>query len=201
MLTQNNVLSGKTLLVSGDSITEKNARATRNWHDYLSDWLGCAVKNDGKGSTGLLRGNPALPAEGLLKRIDTWDEVYDSFDMILVMGNMNDGALGAADFPAGSFDDPVSAHTQYGAVRATLEKLIDAYPNKPIGWIISPPRKQNYIKVQPNGKAWGKDGWFEPYCQAILTLCEHYSIPCLDLYHQSGLRPWNTTNNATYFSS
>ncbi len=193
-------LAGKTLLVTGDSITEKNFRASTNWHDYIADWLGCNIKNDGKSSTGLIRGNPSISADGILARIENWDAIYGTFDAIAVMGNMNDGALGSA-FPVGQFSDAPTVQSQYGAVKATIEKLITKYPNKPIVWIISTPRKESYSDVQSNGKAWGKDGWFEPYCQAILEVCAHYGVPCLDLYHGSGLRPWNDTNNATFFSS
>lgn len=84
----------------------------------------------------------------------------------------------------------------YGALHYTCKELIKRYPNIPIGFIISQPRSQ----VGSQGKCWGIDGWFERWVQAINEVCGHYSIPVLDLYHNSGLRPWNADNNAKYFS-
>ena len=30
---------------------------------------------------------------------------------------------------------------------------------------------------------------------------KEYSLPCFDLYRNSGLRPWNATNNTEYFTA
>lgn len=191
---------GKTILVTGDSITEGTGTTTKAWHEYLADWLGCTVLNDGKSSTGLIRNNGGVP--GIYTRIDTWKATYGDVDAIIVMGNMNDGGLGAHSFPVGSFTDAVATASQYGALHKTMQKLIARYPNTPIGWVISTPRKENTLYPSPNnGKAWGTDGWFEPYAQAILAVCNHYSIPVLDLYHHSQLRPWDTFFNLKYFNA
>lgn len=152
--------------------------------------------NDGKSATGLIRANGGTP--GIYTRIDTWDINYEDFDMILIMGNMNDGGIGST-FPVGSFTDSVATASQYGALHSTIQKIIAKYPHKPIGWIISTPRLANASYPSPNnGASWG-NGWFEPYCQAIINVCNHYSIPFLDLYHKSNLKPWNSICNTAYF--
>lgn len=189
-----------TILVSGDSITSGVGTTTKTWHDYLHDWLGCTIINDGKSATGIIRADGSTP--GIYTRIDTWDTSYADFDMILIMGNMNDGGIGEATFPVGSFTDTIATDSQYGALHSTIQKLLTKYPHKPIGWIISTPRLANGTYPAPhNGAAWGVDGWFEPYCQAIKTVCNHYAIPCLDLYHESNLRPWKTVANLAYFNA
>lgn len=202
-LTINSVLSPQIgefsrlkILVTGDSITDAAGTAAKKWHSYLSDWLGCTIINDGKSATGLIRANAEI--QGIYTRIDTWDTSYEDFDMILIMGNMSDGGIGSS-FPVGNFTDSVATASQYGALHSTIQKLITKYPHKPIGWIISTPRLANTSYPSPNnGASWG-NGWFEPYCQAIINVCNHYSIPFLDLYHKSNLKPWNTIYNATYF--
>lgn len=189
--------AGKTLLVTGDSITESNFRADILWHDYLKNWYGlAAVKNDGLSGSGLVKNN------GIVYRIDNWDKKYGAFDMILIMGNMNDGTSGVTGKPEwfGSFEDQDDAQKDtslYGALHYTLRTLTTKYPNTPIGWIISQPRSQ----VGDQGKCWGIDGWFEKWVTAIKEVCGHYSIPVLDLYHESNiLRPWIPENNKKYFS-
>lgn len=186
------------LFVSGDSITEKNIRATKNWHDYLSDWLKLgSVINDGKSGTGLVKGfNSDV---GLVNRVENWTT---DLDLILIMGAMNDGTSGelgdvVQGLPVGSFTDAAGTTSVYAAMHKLMQDLIAKYPNKPIGFISSTPRSQ----IGARGKCWGIDGWFEEYDKAYKEVCSHYSIPFLDLYHQSGLRPWNETNNSTYFSS
>lgn len=186
---------GIKLLVSGDSITE-GVNTDKQWHSYLADWLGCSVLNDGKDGTGLIRNT------GTYYRIDTWDVDYGDLDAIIIMGNMNDGGLGQSSFPVGTFGDTVAADSQYGALYATIEKLLVSYPNTPILWIISTPRLSNTTYPSPNdGSAWGVDSWFESYADAIIEMCRHYSIPYLDLYHESGLRPWDSDNRNRFFDS
>ena len=81
-------------------------------------------------------------------------------------------------------------------VSKKLLRYINTYPNIPIGWIISQPRSQ----VGSQGKCWGVDSWFEKWTVAIKEVCGHYSIPVLDLYHESNLRPWIDAHNKMYFS-
>jgi lysophospholipase L1-like esterase len=188
--------AGMTLLAAGDSITEKNSRAAKNWHDYLHDRLGVVIKNDGKSGTGIKRAYGG--ADGMYARANTWDSVYGAFDAVILMGNMND--IGASvpvnDYPLGAFGDS-TINTHFGALKLLLERLISKYPAKPVLFLTSPPRFQYGNTAN---KGWGTDGDFENYNNAVVKMCGHYSVPCLDLYHNSGLRPWNTENNAAYFS-
>jgi len=184
--------AGKTLTVTGDSITEKNFRAALNWHDYLKEWLGFGlVINDGKSGTGLTRtyGSEA----GIYSRIDTWSA---DTDFILVMASLNDGGGNNAALPPGQLSDTGVGTSYFGDCKTVIEKLLAKYPNKPIGFITAPPRGT----VQDRGATHGVDGWYHPWCEALKTVCAHYSLPCLDIYHNSGLRPWIAANNALYFS-
>lgn len=191
---------GKKLLVTGDSITERNFRASTLWHDYLKEWMGLdSVQNDGLSGSGLVKNN------GIVYRLANWSK-YGNPDIILIMGNMNDGTSSLAGQPAtgnpewfGKFedqDDSMKDQSLYGALHYTLRTLINTYPNIPIGWIISQPRSQ----VGSQGKCWGSDSWFEKWTVAIKEVCGHYSIPVLDLYHESNLRPWIDAHNKMYFS-
>lgn len=189
--------AGLRVLVTGDSITDPLQTASKKWPDWLAEWMDIAILNDGKSGTGLIIDNNGV--DGIYNRIDTWDTTYGEFDAIILMGNMNDGRLGAT-FSVGQFGDTDETTSQYAAVDKTLQKIITKWPNLPILWIISTPRRATATYPAPhNGVAWGLNGWFEPYANAIKDVCANYSIPALDLYHESGLRPWNDTNNLTFF--
>ena len=38
------------------------------------------------------------------------------------------------------------------------------------------------------------------YSEALVKICERRGIPCLDLYHCSGLRPWDQTFKTLAYS-
>jgi len=184
--------AGKKLIVTGDSITEKNFRAALNWHDYLKEWLGFGlVVNDGKSGTGLTRtygGN-----ESIYTRIDTWSA---DTDYIIIMASLNDGGGNNAALPLGQLSDTGVGTSYFADCKAVAEKLLAKYPAVPIAFVTAPPRGTTHDR----GATHGFDGWYHPWCEALKTVCAHYSLPCLDIYHNSGLRPWIAANNAQFFS-
>lgn len=170
---------GKKWLFIGDSITEHNFRASKNYDQFLSDWLGIISVNRGMSSTGVTHSLTSSP---------TWlndlPNYPDDVDCISIMGALNDRHT-----PLGVWGDR-GTDTVYGGVWNYFNSLIEKYPNTPIIYITSTPREYSY----------GVDGQFTALVDAFIKTAENFSIPVLDLYRTSGLRPWNATNNATYFS-
>lgn len=188
--------SGKTMLVAGDSITESNFRASSNWHDYLKDWLNLgSVVNEARSGSGLIKVSNTTP--NMVTRVDTWD---NTVDYVAIMGNMNDGVYPTTNtgVPVGSLGDMYpSQETVYGAAAYIITTTINRMPLVPIVWISSTPR----ASTSDLGLDYGTDGWFIDYLNALKDVCNYYNVPFLDLYNESGLRPFNATHNATYFSS
>lgn len=172
---------GKKWLTIGDSITEKNFRATKNYHDYIKEWLECEVVNVAVSGTGYIHEFNGV--KGWLDRLPTFPD-ENEVDFITVMGALND-----RHHPIGEFGSEDKTEL-YGALKLFYEGMIEKYPNTPIGIITSTPREYS----------WGKNGEFTPHVDAVIEMAQHYSLPVLDLYRFSGLRPWNTTNNKEYFS-
>ena len=192
---------GKTVIVTGDSITHGAGTTTKTWHSYLADWLGFTVYNDGKSGTGLKKSFQA--DVGLNTRIaNNWETTYPTKpDIILLHGFMNDGTDAYA-LTIGEKTDEKGSDTVYGQTKLALEQLIEKYPLAKIGFICSTPRSQvstyNWANKGYDSKCYGH-GWFEGYIDAYKYVCEEYNIPFLDLYHESALRPWNITNGKQYF--
>ena len=172
-------LSGKKWLFIGDSITEHNFRATKNYDEYLQDWLDIVPVNVGMSGTGV-----TYPFGGNPSWLDKMADYPTDIDVISVMGALNDRHT-----TLGEWGDR-GTETVYGAVWNYFNNLINKYPNKPIVYISSTPREYSY----------GVDGQYTAWVDAFIKTAHNFSIPVLDLYRNSGLRPWNATHNAEYFS-
>lgn len=215
---------GKKVLCLGDSITENNTKNdNKSWCEYLTDIFGMEVYNNGKSGTGLIKEYMTYPS--ICNRIDFGTGDYPTSltpDIILIMANGNDctGAsevsrykdysgntvtltneYGQNTLPIGSSSDTSNTLSVYGAMRHLFDSLIAKYPIAKIGFITSTPRKQDLASK------WGADkanfyghGAFGDYVTAIKWVCDEYNIPCLDLYHSTIFRPWNTTNCNTFFA-
>ena len=167
-------------LVIGDSISEHNFHSEHNYDEYVSAMLDVDVVNVAMGGTGYLK---AYKDYGpWINYVQDWPE---DVDFITVMGGLNDSS-----FPLGEFNDE-NVDTLYGALREFYETLLDQYPTTPIGVITSTPRADS----------WGEDGRDVPIVDAILRVAHHYSLPTLDLYRCSGLRPWLDECNQAFFSN
>lgn len=178
-------LAGKTILFDGDSITEKNFRASKNYHDYLAQWYGFTVINKAVSGTGLKKNTGA---------IDRLPDYPTDIDAYVYMGNMNDGTSDDGITELGQYGD-TQVTTAYGAIATFLDMLVEKYPTTPILIISSTPRTQNGVL----GLCYGTQNWFAQWVEAWKKLCADRDIPFLDLYGKSNLRPWNDAHNMEYF--
>ena len=182
-------LIGKNILFIGDSITEKNYRTAKNYHDYLAEWFGFENINNGVSGTGYMD-NETFGLGWYNKLLNGF---YPStgVDGIVIMGAINDRY-----HSVGTYGDSTTT-TLFGTLKLMYEELITRYPKIPILIITSTPRRYSY------GDS-GNDGTLANYhghVDAVIQMAKEYSFPCFDLYRNSGLRPWNTTNNTEYFTS
>lgn len=188
------------VLFIGDSITQFNFSAQYNWQRLLSTILNFSVSdNQAVGGCGIVRGG----SNAWYTKLDT---INGDYDLVLIMGNMNDYS-DSSYFTAedlGRFGDN-TLDTQYGALKLFLEKVMAKFPLAKVGWITSTPRQylagddDNPSAVTTDGYLWGVNSVFEGANKAILDTCNNYSIPCLDLFHESNLQAWSEEQRAEYF--
>lgn len=201
---------GKTVLCIGDSITENNSHNNnKSWCMYLNDLLGMTVVNQGVSGTGLVKKLDS--GYGYVYRVEHLS-IYDTVepDLVLIMGDANDGtggdyrdysgsAISMSALPVGTTSDGITDVTVHGAAKRILKDLSEKYPTAKIGWITSTPRKQTVAYWTGKEETYGH-GWFEDYIEAIRYECEQYSVPVLDLYHNTVLRPWETDNARAFYA-
>lgn len=175
-------LNGKKWVVIGDSLTESNSRTSKNYHDYAADETGCTVINMG------------LSGSGYKKKDDTNNAFYQRVlniptdaDIITIFGSGNDLSSGV---DLGSVTD-TGTDTLCGCMHKTIQNLFSVMPGARLGIVLPTP----WIGHQPNNK----DDAMAKYCEALKEIAGHYSIPVLDLYHGSNLRPWDATFRSLYY--
>lgn len=177
----------------GDSITERNFRSTKSYHDFIKEKIGCAVNNYGISGTGWFTPSGSGGTNAIYNRIGSLNA---SADLITVFAGTNDWAQVGKTLVMGNLGDIDGSLSFYGAVDSTLSQLITKYPTKTIAVFTPIPRKNAWFEV-----ANGSGITMTQVVDAIIKVCNKYSIPALDLYRVSTLFPWNDTANNTYFKA
>lgn len=165
-------LSGMKWTCVGDSLTEENSRTTKHYSDYVSERTGIEVVNMGESGTGYKKGEDSSIA--FYQRV--LDIPTDS-DVVTVFGSGNDLTL-----TLGEITD-TGTNTICGCVNTTIDNIYDVVPTARL-IIVSPTPWQSYNPAS-EGNA------MDLYSEALGDICRRRGIPFLDLYHCSGLRPWD----------
>lgn len=190
----NSRFSNYKVLFIGDSITENNYRANTNWVNNITNWLNIDnYLNGGMSGTGILQTFSNFP--NWLTKLDDYDNDYD---LILIMGDMNDFISGEIFNPSnlGNYGDSTTS-TFYGTLKVYLEAILNKYPLAKIGWITSTPRNKRIPNT--DDLLHSKTSIFNTANNIIKEMCNNYSIPVLDLYNESNLYPWLSDNREEYF--
>lgn len=193
-IKEDSPLKGMTWCPIGDSITDETTLSDRkNYVDYVSEITGLkVVKNCGIGGTGYLADNNGT-SKCFYNRIISADDdavptgadIYTIFGSFNDMGKFTDDMIGTIE----STDPSTLIGAMVKAIYAIEYKNPDA-----IVAVIFPTPWSSY-----NNTTIAKRTTTEKYINALRESCEKYSIPYLDLYHKSGLRPWDINFNKKYY--
>lgn len=165
--------AGKKWAAVGDSLTEVNTRTTMHYHDYIAKNTGIEVVNMGVSGSGYRRKNDTNQA--FYQRIVN---VPTDADVVTIFGSFNDGVT-----DIGTADD-TGTTTVGGCVNATIDALYSVMPTVQLG-IVSPTPWSSH---NPYDHTDGND-----YADLLEAICKKRSIPFLNLYYESNLRPWDST--------
>lgn len=175
--------SSKKWVVIGDSLTENNSATDIHYFDYISEETGITVENYGRGGTGYANPNTSQGYDNFAGRMAS---VPTDADVYTIFGSFNDYAYSLSnDIPIGNPDDSGTS-TLCGYFNAAFDALFTRVPLANLGVVAPCP----WVSVNPvTGTASKQFG--EDYVNALKECCERRSIPFLDLYHSSGMRPWD----------
>ena len=164
---------GKKWVCVGDSLTAENIRTTKHYFDYVADETGITTVNMGVSGSGYAR--MADSNQAFYQRISSCPT---DADVVTIFGSFND--LGAG-LPIGSVDD-TGTDTLAGCINSTITNLQTVIPLVNLGIVAPTP----WDTTQP-----ATSGTDYNYVEMIKAICERRSIPFLDLWRCSNLRPWD----------
>ena len=180
----------KKWCVIGDSITEVNFRAEKHYWKYINELTDIQVINKGISGTGYKQSNP------FYNRIKA-DDFPTDCNIITIMGGINDILGWDNELPIGEVTDNDNT-TICGCVNLAINSLEEKYPSYlPLG-IISPLPADVDLTVFSNCRFPKQypsitDCRLEEFTEKLRKICLLRGYPFLDLFHTSGLRPWDLT--------
>lgn len=179
-------LIGQNWCALGDSLTSKYTlgEGVPNYVQLVAERTGVTYYQQGHGGGGYLADSNAFLS--LFPK--------DNSDIVTIFGSFND--VYVKDFRAGEAGT-TDTSTLWGAVKKVIDNCYSVNPDIRIGLIAPTP----WISVNPQqtgtneaiSEAFSHQGAKagEDYVQTLKEISDYYSIPFLDLYHNSGLRVYD----------
>lgn len=172
----------------GDSLTDSvTLGSEHNYTNFIADKLGFELVNCGKGGTGYINNNG-----GSQQFYNRTSSIPSDTDILTVFGSFND--LYVNNTPIGTITD-TEPTTLYGAINKFLSNCWNINPSMIIG-IISPTPWHNWWRGHSDTSRANK---CVEYVQVLKTVAEYYSLPFLDLFSCSNLRPWEQRIKDLYY--
>ena len=187
-------IADKKWIAIGDSWTAVNTlgNGINNYTNYVADRLGVTMVNAGIGGTGYVAQNGQYGDQFYNRQIPADGDAYT------ILGSFNDAFVDGFKFGDVGDTDKLSL---WGGMKATLDHIWSIKDNAVVGIIAPGP----WGAFNPqNGSTWAKlnmkaNEAGEQYVSTMKKFADYYSLPFLDLYHQSGLRPWDPSFVAKYY--
>lgn len=170
----------------GDSLTEINSRASMRYMDYIQIKTGIKPYNMGVSGTGYANGHANNKAF-----VDRIINVPTDSDVVTIFGSNND--MFGDNLPVGDITDSGTS-TLCGFINNTIDALYTTFPQAVLGIITPCPWENIYPSANTE---LGQKGI--AYSKALVDICAYRGIPCLDLFHCSGMRPWEASYRTLFY--
>ena len=197
-ITLLNPLINKKIVYDGDSICE--SRLTGNvangggYPKLINDIVQGSYVNQARGG-GILTSaiETGITAHSV---VDNLTNLPTDGDLYCFEGGINDYW---DNIPIGTFSDTYSDTFDISTVIGSLEKIfnyaINNFIGKPICFVIVHKIQTTFLTPNTIGKT------FSDYRDAIIKVCNKYSIPYYDAFEKSGLNGWNSVQSANFLTA
>jgi len=184
-------LNGETVQWFGDSMTEKNFRTIKNYHEYMSELAGIVNIVNGVSGTGWRTPNSAGTGRPIHERIT---QISELAKYVGIFAGVNDWIQTGEELVLGNIGDTDPKATFYGAVDYTIKKAIELKKDVKLFTITPIQSKDGF---NPNNKG----VTLEVIAKAIEEVSKKYGIPCFNAYYQNNLNVWNSESEKYYFTA
>ena len=183
-------LRGKKIVYDGDSIAVSKDSNGGGYPALIAELTGGTYVNCAKGGARL------CSFSGKHSVVDNLVNLPTDGDLYCFEGGINDywantplGEVDPKDY-SGEYD----TETVCGALETIFSYCLEHYPGKPVCFVIAHKVKKTAAAPNANGDT------FEDYRNAMIRVCEKYSIPYYDAFSESGLNGWNPTQSERFMT-
>ncbi len=186
-------LYGKKIVYDGDSICF-GGNASGGYAKIIAEKAGTTFDNQSQGGARL---TTAVDNATYHSVVDNLSNLPTDGDLYCFEGGINDywtpKTLGS--FTKDDFTGELDTNTICGALETIFRYALNTFVGKPICFIITHKIQNTAYRENANGDT------FEDYHNAMVGICEKYSIPYYDAFSNSGLNGWNTAQNNAFLTA
>lgn len=185
-------LYNKKIVYDGDSIC-LGAYGSGGYARIIAEKMMGTCDNQAKGGARLT----AKGSNTYHSVVDNLENLPTDGDLYCFEGGINDywtSGMKLGSFSKSDFSGTLDKTTVCGALESIFRYALTAFVGKPICFVI--PHKIQATAYTANSSG----NTFEDYRNAMVGICEKYSIPYYDAFSESGLNGWNTAQNNAYLT-
>ena len=188
----NDPLHGKKIVYDGDSICY-GAGYKGGYAKIIAELTGGTFDNQAVGGGRLVT-----------KGDNSWHSVVDNLpnlptdgDIYCFEGGINDfwtSGMQLGTFNDSNYEDELDTTTVCGALETIFRYALNTFVGKPVCFVITHKIQETAFTENTAGNT------FKEYHDAMVGICQKYSIPYYDAFIESGLNGWNDVQNTMFFT-
>ena len=184
-------LYGKTIIYEGDSIAESRSNNGGGYPALIAELTGSTYENFARSGAHL------TSSDDVHSVVDNLENLPDDADLYCFEGGINDfwGSIPIGECDPSDYTGPLDTGTICGALETIFRYCLDNLPGKPVCFVITHKIQHTAHSPNPSGVT------FADYHNAMVAVCEKYSIPYYDAFLDSGLNGWNQTQSDLYLTA
>lgn len=185
-------LFGKKIVYDGDSICY-GAGYTGGYAKIIAELTGGTYENQAQGGGRLVtKGSHSRHSV-----VDNLPNLPTDGDLYCFEGGVNDywtSGMKLGTFDYSNFEGELDTTTVCGALETIFRYALNNFVGKPVCFVIAHKVQETAYKPNSSGNT------FKEYHDAMVGICQKYSIPYYDAFAESGLNGWNDAHNEEFFT-
>lgn len=188
-------LRGKKIIYDGDSIAESRISGTAanggGYAKLIADKVNGIYVNQAVGGARLCANSDRHSVVNNLANLPADGDLY-CFE-----GGINDfwGNAVIGECSKTDYTGTLDTTTICGALETIFRYCLTNFVGKPVCFVISHKIQNTATTTNANGNT------FRDYRDAMIEVCEKYSVPYYDAFNKSGLNGWNTVQSNEYLTA